>query len=166
LPDNLRLYQGVDLAISKKEAADYFAIVTIGKDQFNNIYLIDVFSGKYSFLQQFNKIVDRATRYDPIRVFVEANAYQVAQSHLLMALSDVRVKPIITVKDKVTRAWKISIKFENHQVFFPKFGVQEFSDNLIAFPDVDHDDEFDAFDLAVSGSSFKLKKPRPEFGVI
>lgn len=165
-PDNLRIFQGVDLAISKKESADYFSIVTIGKDEYNRIYLLDVYFDRLSFLQQFNTIVSKFIQFDPMRVFVEANAYQMAQVHLLSALSEVRVKPVITLKDKVTRAWHLASKFENHLVYFPEFGVHNFTDMLIAFPDCDHDDPFDAFELAVTGSGMRMKKDRKQFGLI
>jgi hypothetical protein len=39
--EHLRIYQGVDLAISQKETADYFAHVTIGIDRYKNVYVLD-----------------------------------------------------------------------------------------------------------------------------
>lgn len=165
-PDQLVIIQGVDLAISEKETADYFSIVTVAKDEYNRIYLLDVFKERMSFLAQFRTIVAKWQQFRALRVFIEANAYQMAQVHMLAAKSDVPVVPIITLKDKVTRAWHLAAKFEAAQVFFPRFGVQDFTDTLIQFPDCDHDDDFDAFELAVSGAFKRIRKSRRNFGVI
>lgn len=166
LPDQLVIIQGVDLAISKTETSDYFSITTIGKDEFNRIYLIDMFKERMSFLAQFRTIVAKWQQFRGLRVFVEANAYQMAQVHMLAAKSEVPVVPVITLKDKVTRAWHLAAKFEAAQVFFPRFGVQNFIDTLIAFPDCDHDDDFDSFEIAVSGAFRPIRKSRKHFGVI
>ena len=120
--EGLRIFQGVDLAIKQKETADYFVICTIGKDQYNNIYLIDIFYKRLTFLQQTEAIKKRFELFKPLRVYIEANAYQDSQSQVLLSTTDVRVVPIITLKDKVTRAWHLAHKFESGQVFFPKIG--------------------------------------------
>lgn len=166
LPEKLVIVQGVDLAISKSNTADYFCIATIGKDEFGRVYLIDLYKDRLTFLQQSNKIIEKANQFHPRRVFIEANAYQDAQSQILQVVSTVPVKPVITIRDKVTRAWTLSSKFENGNVYFPKWGMQELMDNLVMFPDCDHDDDFDAIEIAISNSFKKLKKERREFGII
>jgi len=166
LPPDLKIYQGIDLAISKKETADYFVICTIGIDDQKRIFVIDVFKTRLSFLKQYEAIVERFDRFKPMRVFIESNAYQGSQASMLLATTDVRVKPLITLKDKVTRAWHISSKFENGMVFFPRYGMDDFKEELISFPDVDHDDQLDAFMLALEGTTKKRKKPRSEPGLI
>ena len=70
------------------------------------------------------------------------------------------------MKDKVSRAWKLSAKFENGQIMLPRFGVQDLTDTLVEFPDVTHDDEFDALDIAVMSTFGRQRKPRKKFGVI
>ena len=171
IPEKLIIFQGVDLAISKEDTACYFALATIGKDEFGRIFIIDMFKDRLSFLQQTFKIIAKAQQYHPRRVFIEVNAYQKAQAQLLQVISTVPVKPVITVKDKITRAWTLSSKFENGQVLIPKWSgsgdaIQELRDNLINFPDCDYDDDFDALDIAISNSFRKGKKDRRDFGVI
>jgi len=166
IPPDLRIFMGVDLAISQKESADFVAIATIGKNEFGQMFLIDMFHERLSFLQTFSKIRQKSDQYHPLRVFIESNAYQDSQAQILAALTDVPVKPFWTHKDKVVRAWRLSAKFENGLMYFPKYGVAEFTDNLIAFPDAEHDDEFDALDFAVMGSFLRMRKPRKTFGVI
>jgi len=170
LPDKLIIFQGVDLAISESDKADYFVIATIGKDEFGRIYLIDLFMDRLSFLKQTFKILDKAEQFHPRRTFIESNAYQKAQAQLVQVLSNVPVKPVITIKDKITRAWTLSSKFENGNVFFPAYtkceNIRKFKENLVKFPDVEHDDDFDAFDIAVSNAFRKVRRDRREFGLI
>jgi len=166
LPDKIAVYQGVDLAVKKEENHDFFCIATIGKDEYGRVYLIDLFKDKLSFLQKTAKIIEKNNQYHPRRIFIESNAYQSVQGELVMHLSDAPVKPITTIKDKVTRAWTLSSKFENGDVYFPRWGVQDFIDSLIEFPDSDHDDDFDAFEIAVSWAFRKQKKSRRDFGVL
>ena len=173
LPEKLLVFQGVDLAISEKDKSCYFAIATIGKDEFGRIYLIDLYKDRLSFLQQTARIIKKSKQFNPRRVFIEANAYQRSQSELLQVVSMVPVKPVITQKDKITRAWTLSSKFENGNVFFPRWGtyttgdaIQELRDNLIKFPDCEHDDDFDALEIAISNSFKRVNKDRREFGII
>jgi len=130
------------------------------------VFVIDVFQSRLSFLQQTNMIARKFRQYQPIRVFIESNAYQAAQTQIVQAATEVRALPIINTKDKVTRAWHLAHKFESGQVFFPRWGCQDLIDQLISFPDVDHDDMFDAFEIAVNGAGKRIRKQRKEFGVI
>lgn len=173
LPEKILIFQGVDLAISEKDKSCYFVIATIGKDEFGRIYLVDLYKDRLSFLQQTGKIIEKAKQFNPRRVFIEANAYQRSQSELLQVVSMVPVKPVITQRDKTTRAWTLSSKFENGNVFFPRWGayttgdaIQELRDNLIKFPDCEHDDDFDALEIAISNSFKRVNKDRREFGII
>jgi len=54
--------------------------------------------------------------------------------------------------DKVSRGWKIQSEFENGKVVFPGYSVQarKTSENLEQFPGVEHDDDFDAIETALS----------------
>ena len=166
LPQKLRIITGVDLAITVQSTSDYFSTATIGVDEFGRIYLIDIYEERLSFLQQTKKIISKTTQFTPRRVFIESNNYQKAQSDLLQIVSMVPVRPVVTLTDKVTRARTLSGKFENGNVFFPRQGAQEFIDQMIAFPDCEHDDMFDAFEIAVSGAFKSRKKSRRDFGVI
>lgn len=166
LPNNIVVFQGVDLAISKQSSADYFCIATIGKDEYGRIFIIDIYKDRLSFLQQTKKIIEKSNQFNPRRVFIESNVYQKSQAELVSALSDVPVKPVITEIDKVSRAWKLAAKFENGQVHFPKFGVADTIDGLVEFPNATHDDEFDAIDLAIMNTFKRQRKARKQFGVL
>ena len=169
---SLRLYMGVDLAITEKESGDHFAIVVIGVDKLSNIWVLDYFDAQLRFGAQFRKIKAFANRYEVIRAGIESNAYQRAQAQALEddedddALRSGVVKKIITDKDKVTEAWKLSPLFEEHKVRFHK-SCTAVRDQLVLFPNGRFKDLFDAFNLAVKASQKKRRKRRAyEPGVI
>lgn len=155
LPAGLRKYQGVDLAISRRERADYFAHVTIAVDRGENIYLLEVFRGRLSFEEQFQtirRLYLRQNRPDApvLRVGIEANAYQSALPQRFRAETSVPVKSIVTSTDKYTRALRLQARFENGKIFFPHAGAAELIEELLLFPEAEHDDLFDALEIAVS----------------
>jgi predicted phage terminase large subunit-like protein len=149
LPPFLRIFQGVDLSIAQHSGADFFAIVTIGIDQWGNIFVIDCYQARLSFRQQTSAIVERACRFDPVKIAIESNAYQAAQADSLKETGMVRVTKVFTDKDKLTRAWKLSALFEDGRIRLGR-NMHELAEQLLAFPQAEHDDLFDALDFAVS----------------
>jgi len=155
----LQVFMGVDLAIGEDETNDKFAIVVIGvnKDR-TAFYVLDHYEDQLRFGAQTAKIKEYAKRWDPIRIAIETNAYQAAQYQTLKDTDpDIRLRPVITDKDKVTRAWKLSSLFEEKKMFFRESQLL-LIEHLVLFPNHQHDDLFDAFDLAVLAS--KLGKRR------
>ncbi len=150
-PDGLKIYQGADLAISEKETADYFVLITIGIDANGNIYVLDLYRDRLSFKAQQEIISIKAQQWQPMAIGIEANAYQRALSQELIRTSSLPIHELQTIKDKVTRAQRRSALFENKKVFLRK-DMTAFIDELCLFPDAAHDDTFDAFDFAVTVS--------------
>lgn len=177
--DSLRVFMGVDLAIKEKESADMFAIVVIGVDADGNIYILDFFEGQLRFLKQTKKIWEMFDQWDPIRVGLETNAYQESQKQILEDAAEIgmiepgaentlkeRIKAIEQDKDKITRAWKLSAKFENKKMWF-KRSHHHLINHLVLFPNHKYKDLFDALDNAVKASKVKRKRrTRPEPGLI
>lgn len=160
IPSGLRVFMGVDLAISEKDTADKFAIVVIGVDETDRHYALDYFEGQLRFNEQTSKILEYYRRWDPVRVGIETNAYQDAQyQNLKDEDKDLRLKAVIQDKDKITRAWKLSAVFEDKRMFFKK-GLGLLIEHLVLFPNHRYKDLFDALDLAVRAS--KMKKKRSE----
>jgi predicted phage terminase large subunit-like protein len=148
IPDGLTIYQGVDLAISSSEFADYFAIVTIGVSDESEIYVLDAFRARLSFEQQARAVVEKARQFDPVRIAVEATGYQAALSQVLASRACLPVTKVFPHRDKITRAWRLGASFENGKVVFVR-GRGALADELLAFPEGRHDDLFDAFEMAV-----------------
>ncbi len=153
LPAQLRIFQGVDLAISRESGSDFFAIVTVGIDAWGNVYVIDCHQARLSFRQQTAAVVKRFLQFDPIRVAIESNAYQAAQVERVRELGVVRATKVFTTRDKLSRAWKLSALFEDRRVWLGR-NMHELVEQLLTFPQCEHDDLFDALDLAIgiSGS--------------
>jgi len=151
-PERLRIFQGVDLSIAQHERSDFFALVTIGVDQWENIYVLDCYQARLSFRQQTAAIVERFRRFDPIKVAIESNAYQAAQVERVRELGVVRAVKVFTTRDKLSRAWKLSALFEDGRVRLGR-DMHELGDQLLTFPQGEHDDLFDALELAVSISA-------------
>lgn len=168
IPEGLRKFMGVDLAIGEKEQNDLFAIVVIGVDKVKNIYVLDYFAGHLRFGAQTKAIKRLYRQHDPIRAAIETNAYQKAQyQHLKDGDVELRLKPVQTDKDKISRAWKLSAIFEDSRMFFRK-NLGPLIDQLVLFPNHRFKDGFDALDLAVKASKMRdrKKKRRQEPGLI
>ena len=149
----LKIFQGIDLAIKQSESADKFAHVTIGiHPRTKNIYVLDYFNEVTHYNDQKRVTKEMFYKYDPIRVAVEANGYQQAFLQDINTddeLASIRAIPLFTEKDKTTRAWKLSAYFERGQVFFRE-GMNEFVEHLLQFPHGRYKDLFDALDNAIS----------------
>ena len=150
-PASLRVFQGVDLAISQSDSADYFAVVTVGVDRDHNVFVLDTFRGRLSFEKQVQKVRDLAGRFHPVRIAVESNAYQDVLSSELVRTAGLPVRRVRQRRDKFTRAMRLSPQFENGKVFL-KRSMTELLAELQLFPRGGHDDLFDALEMAVSES--------------
>lgn len=148
---NGQVYIGVDPSVGEKEQNDYFAMVAIRRLG-RELLIEDYFEDRLSFSQQMAKIAEWYDRFDPVTVAIEANAYQaVLAQQLAENYERVRRRAVKTDKDKVTRAIKLSARFESEEVFFRE-GQGPLMDHLLLFPKGSHDDLFDALDLAVTAS--------------
>lgn len=155
-PPYLKLYQAADLAIGESERHDYFALVTVGKDNNGNIYVLDTYRGRLSFDEQFALIRNRYQRFNSdntpvMRVGIESVAYQEALAGRLRKNTNIPVKSIRRSKDKITRAHIFSAQLENGKIYFLGDGSQmDLIEELLLFPEAEHDDLFDALETAVS----------------
>jgi predicted phage terminase large subunit-like protein len=149
LPETLTVYQGVDLAISDSALADYFAIVTIGISEDSAIHVIDTLRARLTFEKQARTILNKALKFEPVAVAIEAVGYQMALSQVLSERTLLPVKPIVTHKNKIARAWRLSALFESGKILLGP-GQEELMDELLEFPNGEHDDLFDALEMAVA----------------
>lgn len=159
----LRIFQGVDLAIKQKENADKFAHATIGVDpKTQHIYVLNYFNNVTHYTKQKKVILNKFNSYDPVRVGIEANGYQLALQQDMRDnedLAKVRSVPVYTETDKTTRAWKLSAYFERGQVSLCE-GMNELQEHLLKMPDGRYKDLFDALDIAITLAFGKKKLSR------
>lgn len=146
----VKVYMGVDLAISQKETADYFVLMVVGIAGDGDIFVLDYVKERMTFDAQLNKIIQYGNnKFSMVEgIGIESNSYQMAMAQELRRSSTLPVHKIKTVKDKVSRAMRRSALFENGRVYFRK-NMKDFEEQLLLFPDVEHDDLFDGFDFAV-----------------
>ncbi|WP_075780214.1 phage terminase large subunit [Marinitoga sp. 1137] len=163
-PKNLRIYQTVDLAISKKDSADYFVILTFGMDSNKNIFILDNYADHIGFLKQIEMIQYYYQKWKPLRIGIESTQYQAALTQYLKGKTALPVKPLRPSADKITRALRITPHFENKKVFILRHlnQLSLLEEQLISFPNGKHDDIVDAvsyiFEFLNSSSVVKTTK--------
>ena len=147
----VKIYFGVDLAISEKQSSnnDYFVLMIVGMDDEHNIYVLEYVKERLSFNAQLTTLLNYGRDKYPMveRIGIESNAYQQAMAQEVRRLSLLPVLNINTTKDKVTRAMRRSANFENGKIYF-RAGMDDLEECLLLFPEVDHDDLFDGLDFA------------------
>jgi predicted phage terminase large subunit-like protein len=147
----VKVYMGIDLAVSQQSSADYFVLMVIGLDDEKNIFILDYVKERLTFDAQFTKIMQYGYDKFPMveRIGIETNAYQLAMAQELRRSSTLPLINIKTVRDKISRALRRSALFENGKVFF-RDNMQDLEETLLLFPEVEHDDLFDGMDFAMT----------------
>jgi predicted phage terminase large subunit-like protein len=111
------IWQGVDPAISEKEAADFFVVFTIGITPTNRIVCLDPYADHIDFISQVKKIIEKYQEWAPEQVGIETNAYQQALKQQVIKDSLIPVKSLDHHIDKFVRIQTMVPYFENGQVY-------------------------------------------------
>lgn len=117
LGEPLRIFQGVDPAISEKEEADDFADVTIGITPSQKIPFLDVFHDHLPFTEQPRLIIKKYQEWLPERVGIETNAYQQSLKQQTVKDAMILVKGLHHATDKYTRLMGMTPYAENGQFY-------------------------------------------------
>jgi len=166
---------GVDLAISKKDWADFTAMVRLvvrgsGKDR--KIYVQPKpINKRLGFAQTIDameaiKVIQPKTKF-----YIETTGYQSSAEEMAKAegLDAVGIKP---KDDKRARLNMIASKIERGIIIFPKTGAELLIAQLVGFDVEKHDDLMDALTVAVieilkdngSGSGITIASAESVFG--
>lgn len=153
-PDGLRWKRGYDLAISTKTSADYTASFRCAKDAMGNIYIADGFRRRIEYPEQRRYIIER--------MLAETNTEHGVESalHGRALVQDIRrdnlslTKPLRSIhveKDKLTRAlaW-LNLAEAGKLILVRGPWIDEFVEEIAAFPTGRHDDQIDAVSIAVA----------------
>lgn len=121
---DLSIYMGVDLAISSNIGADYTVIWTMGVDDRGNRWILDIqrLHGA-SFQDQLSEIIRVGRRYDPARVYVEANQMQQVFGNELIRKTDLPVAKFTTTaaKSKLDKGVpSLRVLLENQKFRIPR----------------------------------------------
>lgn len=147
---------GVDFAISKKQTADYTAMVK-GFDVKNDDGERRLLIGKNPLCKRLNfqetiqeavtlnEVMPHGTKFYPEKVAYQEAAIEIMEKN---GLSVIRMP---SVTDKRSRAVAACFYVKNGRVLFPKTGAEDLINNLLGFGVEEHDDLTDAFVNLVLG---------------
>lgn len=155
-PRDLIVFQGWDLAISQKTSADYTVCTTIGVNESNgDIYVLDWYRDRIDFPSQVRKVKEKAENYNPSLIALESTAFQAALPQAVLKDTNLPVKQVKPISDKITRITASFVALENGKVFFPKDHplLEEFVKELTYFPAGKWDDMLDSLQMCLSLAS-------------
>jgi len=141
----------VDPAVSEKEWSDEYAInITWFKwDKIFNLESIWLNWKEKDIGASANVVFQQYQRYNAKKVIVETVAYQAVLKNVFKRLW-MAVQEYRTIKDKTTRLLEKQVLFEDKKVYFaPWFWNDELIEQLLSFPNGEHDDRIDAMLLAM-----------------
>lgn len=115
--ETMKLFQGVDPAISEKTESDDFVIFTAGITETHKIIVLDVFYDHLDFPEQVKTIIRKYQEWLPERVGIEINAYQRALKQQVVRDALIPVKQLDHRGDKFTRIMSMTPFFENGQIY-------------------------------------------------
>ena len=151
--DRLRYYCAWDLAIGQRDRNDFSVGVTVGIDEYDNMYVVDVIRGKYDGFELVEKILDFYEQWRPGIVGIERGHIEMAIGPFLekrvaeRRLHSAYFKDLkVGRRDKEARARAIQGRMQQGKVYFPQDATWTGSmvAELLRFPNGVHDDQVDA----------------------
>jgi predicted phage terminase large subunit-like protein len=172
---DLRIFIGIDPAISLSDTADSFAMCVLGvTDDNEQVFVMDTFKGRVAFPDQLDLIRTWVLKWRPELIGIEANAFQraiVQQSVRLEGFPG--IVPVFSRGKKQERIMSMSPMFKHGKVRIHKRHA-DFLDEWVAFdPEKKNgrDDLLDATEIALGVAGVLLairphesliEEPRPE----
>ena len=166
----MQFFIGCDPAATRREAllgrqkadTDWWTIVVGARrcvaGQYDpEVYLREVWRGRCTKEEYLDRLRALNERYQPVRVMIETVA---AQEYLAQdAERYMPVRRLGRTTDKVARAYWLQAFFENGQVLLPDRALagrdgtwQALVDELLLFPQGEHDDLFDGLQTMMEGA--------------
>jgi phage terminase large subunit-like protein len=156
----LNVFAAVDFAYSLRKKADYTAIVVIGVDYENNVYVLDIDRFRTDKISEyFRHILDLLNKWDFKKIRAEVTA---AQAAIVQELKDSYIKPhglMLKVEEhRPTRhsgskeeriAAILEPRYDNHAIYHYKGGNCQLLEEELVSRNPPHDDIKDALASAV-----------------
>ncbi len=144
--DECQKFISVDLAISKNPKADYTVGICFAISKDNHYIILDILRDRLSFDEQLNCLYAFYQKHNPIYIGIEKAANSSAVIEQLEKLGVVTNELRHNGKSKMTRASSVIINIAKEKVFFPMYSswLDDFEQELTAFPHGKHDDQVDA----------------------
>lgn len=167
----LNLIASIDFAYSTRKRADYTALVVVGVDYDNNLYVLDIDRFKTTEISEYFKhILHSVNRWDYRKLRAETSVAQKAIVQSLkhdyiaphgLALAVDEVKPTRHQGSKEERMEAILIpRYANHQVYHYKGGNCQLLEEELVTNNPPHDDIKDALATAIEGAVKPMKTYR------
>ena len=175
----LNLIASVDFAFSTRDQADYTAIVVIGVDYENNVYVLDIDRFKTERIAEyFEHILSLYNKWSFRKLAAETSAAQVAIVKSLkenyfapygLSIKVIEVKPTRMQGSKEERIEAIlTPRYDNMQVFHYKSGLCQVLEDELITRNPPHDDVKDALATAIDNAVKPMQRQanRSESNVI
>ena len=153
-PTYMDIYAAGDLAISKKEQADFSVFLVVGMDQAENIYVLEEYRGRgWGTTEIIDTMVEIHEKWKPRRFGLEKGHISLTMDDSLNArirkdkLYDLHIEELPPGKqDKELRARAIQGLMSQGKVYWPEgaLWVDEYLNELLRFPNGVKDDRVDA----------------------
>ena len=154
---DLNRYTLIDPAISLEEQADYSALVTVGVDQWSNIYILDIVRDRLKPDQLIEEIFRNYERWHPISIGIEEVGFQKTIRYTLKKEMETRKRFLNMVelkpdgRNKEKRIQGLQPQYANGKVLHNRDLVYNIylEDELLRFPRGKHDDIIDCVAYAL-----------------
>ncbi|BAQ16626.1 phage terminase large subunit [Methyloceanibacter caenitepidi] len=139
-------------AASKDGPQNSYSAFSAWQVQDGHYYLLNMERGRYNFPQLRDKALALAQRYEPTLIVIEDASAGIALAQELRSMGRHRVKAVPVERDKETRLFIQTSKFEAGHVHFPKDApfIPDLLAELLAFPHGKHDDQVDSMSQALA----------------
>ena len=157
----LNVYTFVDPAGEVSRKRDNTCIWTIGLDDSDNYYVLDLVRDKLTLSQKTDELFRIKRKYSPITVFYEKNGAAIDVPHIEGMMEEYHnhfdIVRLVQSKDKGMRMEALLPLFEAHRIWFPEGGCVHRNwegrdedmlhsfivEELLAYPHITHDDGLD-----------------------
>lgn len=165
---NLRLFLGVDPAISPKENADNFAMALIGlTEDSTQAFLLDYYLGHPTFPEQLDLLREWFLKYRPQLIGIESVAYQAALAQMANRMEGLpAIVPVISKSKKPDRLLGLGPLFKVGRVRISHRHA-DFIDQWVSYnppppwgtgPKSQKDDLLDAVEIALGVAGILLPR--------
>lgn len=156
--------QGWDTAFKTGERNDNSVCITVGTTK-NAFYIIDCWCKKVDYPTLKQAAITNADCWHPNIILIEDKASGQSLVQDLKDTTKLPIKEISVVRDKEVRAHETTDLVETGKIHVPEkaYWLNDFIDELAAFPKGRHDDRVDAFTLIINYLKSKRRHARPRF---
>jgi len=157
IPSDLKIYSFVDPAISDKQEADFTSIITIGIDNNNRTFILDIIHWKMNPDNIINGVFDTFIKWKPLYIGIEVVAYQ--KMFALEIRKQMNTRNIFFNLLEVNPMWEknarirtiLQPRYWNASIIHPKYhnNIKDLELELLKFPNWKHDDIIDSLAWAL-----------------